>query len=469
VPSWNRPYDHPYRLDTWAFIGPEWGIPTNEQLKQAILDHGPITVCVYASSAFQGYGGGIFNACSGTDINHAVVLVGWDDNQGPNGVWFMRNSWGGGWGEGGYMRIVYNCSLIGYNALYVDYPSSANMSVTPETDADITGPVGGPFDPPQAVYTLTNAGTLPVSYSVTHGASWLSVTNAGGTLGGNSSLDVTVTLDPSANSLPAGRYSDTLVFTNLTNHRGDTTRLVRLQAGQPVRLLNFTMDSSPGWSTQGEWAFGQPTGQGGSHGFPDPASGATGQNVYGVNLNGDYSTQYGGPYFLTLGPVDLRQVNTPVLRFQRWLNSDYRPYVRAMLQASPDGTTWTDVWSNGSTVVRDSSWSLREYDLPADTSDCPNAYLRWGYQIMQGAWAYSGWNIDDVEIWGFGGPSTLPGDLNCDGQIDFGDINPFVLALTSPGAYATAYPACDILNADTNEDGTVDFGDINPFVDLLTP
>ncbi len=461
------PYSHPYRLDNWAFIGPEWGIPTVDQLKQAILDHGPITVCVYAGSAFQGYGGGIFNACSGTEINHAVVLVGWDDNQGSGGVWFMRNSWGPGWGEDGYMRIVYNCSLIGYNGLYVDFPGSANMAVTPETDVNISGPVGGPFDPPAAVYALTNSGALPVNYGVTHSASWLSVANATGTLGGSSSLDVTVTLDPSATSLSAGRYSDTLVFTNFTNHRGDTTRVVSLQVGQPARLLNFTLDSNPGWSTQGEWAFGQPTGQGGSHGDPDPTSGATGPNVYGVNLEGDYSTQYGGPYYLTLGPLDLSQANSPSVKFQRWLNSDYQPYVRATVQASANGTSWTELWSNGTKVIRESTWSLHEYDLPADTSYCPNVYLRWGYQIMQNALAYSGWNIDDVEIWGFA--LQIAGDLNCDDRVDFFDINPFVLALTDPALYATTYPDCDIMHADINGDGSVDFGDINAFVAAMLP
>jgi hypothetical protein len=57
--------------------------------------------------------------------------------------------------------------------------------------------------------------------------------------------------------------------------------------------------------------------------------------------------------------------------------------------------------------------------------------------------------------------------LNCDGAIDFGDINPFVLALTDPSQYQQAYPDCDFMNADINEDGSVDFGDINPFVALL--
>ncbi len=62
----------------------------------------------------------------------------------------------------------------------------------------------------------------------------------------------------------------------------------------------------------------------------------------------------------------------------------------------------------------------------------------------------------------------LVGDLNCDDMVDFGDINPFVLALTDPVAYASAYPNCDLLNADINADGSVDFGDINAFVALLS-
>lgn len=62
----------------------------------------------------------------------------------------------------------------------------------------------------------------------------------------------------------------------------------------------------------------------------------------------------------------------------------------------------------------------------------------------------------------------LIGDLNCDGKIDFGDINPFVLALTDPNGYAQAFPDCNILTGDINQDGKVDFGDINPFVALLT-
>jgi hypothetical protein len=59
------------------------------------------------------------------------------------------------------------------------------------------------------------------------------------------------------------------------------------------------------------------------------------------------------------------------------------------------------------------------------------------------------------------------GDLNCDGSLNFGDINPFVLALSNPAEYETAYPSC-VGTGDINGDGTTGFADINPFVALLS-
>jgi hypothetical protein len=60
------------------------------------------------------------------------------------------------------------------------------------------------------------------------------------------------------------------------------------------------------------------------------------------------------------------------------------------------------------------------------------------------------------------------GDLNCDGVVNFGDINPFVVRLSNPAAYQAAYPGCPDANGDINGDGAVNFGDINPFVALLS-
>jgi hypothetical protein len=64
-------------------------------------------------------------------------------------------------------------------------------------------------------------------------------------------------------------------------------------------------------------------------------------------------------------------------------------------------------------------------------------------------------------------PPGLRGDVNCDGNIDFFDIDPFLLALFDPAAYAIAFPDCDLSRADVNGDTLVNFFDIDPFVDLL--
>ena len=129
----NCPYDHHYTINGWAYIGTSYGVPSTSAIKQAILTYGPVSAAVCVTSAFQGYTGGVFNACSPGTVNHAVVLVGWDDAQGTQGVWILRNSWGTDWGEDGYMYIEYGCSSIGYSACYVDYggPNGPEIEVTP--------------------------------------------------------------------------------------------------------------------------------------------------------------------------------------------------------------------------------------------------------------------------------------------------------------------------------------------------
>ncbi len=60
----------------------------------------------------------------------------------------------------------------------------------------------------------------------------------------------------------------------------------------------------------------------------------------------------------------------------------------------------------------------------------------------------------------------LNGD--CDGNVDFDDINAFVLAISDPAAYEVQYPGCFWLAGDCDSDGDVDFDDINVFVALLS-
>jgi hypothetical protein len=75
-------------------------------------------------------------------------------------------------------------------------------------------------------------------------------------------------------------------------------------------------------------------------------------------------------------------------------------------------------------------------------------------------------NVNPAGTLGF--PAFILGDLDCNGWVDFADINPFVLAISDPAAYGGAYPNCNFLHGDCNSDGFVDFDDINPFIVILS-
>lgn len=131
------PYAHPYTIDTWHYVGFSQGTAQIDAIKQAIMTYGPVSTACAVTQAFAAYTGGIFNENDpNAELNHAVALVGWDDTQGTNGIWFLRNSWGTGWGEDGYMRIEYDVCKVGYATCYVVYP--------PKTTVDIAGGVLGP-------------------------------------------------------------------------------------------------------------------------------------------------------------------------------------------------------------------------------------------------------------------------------------------------------------------------------------
>jgi KDEL-tailed cysteine endopeptidase len=81
----------------------------------------PVSVAIEADTyVFQTYSTGILtSAACGTNIDHAVVAVGYGAN-----YYIVRNSWGTGWGESGYVRIGMTEGLgtCGINQ-YVFYPT----------------------------------------------------------------------------------------------------------------------------------------------------------------------------------------------------------------------------------------------------------------------------------------------------------------------------------------------------------
>ncbi len=73
---------------------------------KAALNNGPVSIALAAgNNGFQSYRSGVYNGAGcGTQIDHAVVAVGWGNN--GQDYFIIRNSWGGSWGEQGYIRLL---------------------------------------------------------------------------------------------------------------------------------------------------------------------------------------------------------------------------------------------------------------------------------------------------------------------------------------------------------------------------
>ncbi|RKX23832.1 MAG: hypothetical protein DRP45_09580 [Candidatus Zixiibacteriota bacterium] len=444
--SCNCPYEHPYTIESWAFVGGGSGIPSVEAIKQAIVDYGPVSVAVYANTAMQAYGGGVFNGCQIATCNHAVTLVGWDDSQGPGGVWFMRNSWGTGWGEnGGYMRMPYGCSNIGYAACYVNYvpPSLLGFDYPGGTPSTFTPGEAATFD---VIVSGINGGTSisgtgQLHYSLNGGAiqtDWMTENtpdNYTATLPALNCGDL-VEYYVSAEEVSDGRLYDP---DPASPYRG------RPATGSPMIIFEDDFETDKGWSTEGQWERGTPTGSGGEYGNTDPSGAHSGSNEYGYNLNGDYPNDLPERH-LTSPAIDCSQRINTHLKFWRWLGVEQRIYDHAYIRVSNNGTSWTTVWEN-SLEIADNSWTEAEVDISAVADDQSTVYVRFTMGSTDGGWMYCGWNIDDLQLTAH----QCNGDPDGDGVLDSqdncpNDYNPDQVDVDQDGFGA----ACDCDDTDEN-------------------
>ncbi len=135
-----------YRAVNWGYVDRDdtTFMPTDQAMKRAILDHGPIAVAFNATADFVQWGWngapGVFKTQVQGDINHGIVIVGWDNNK-DGGAWKIKNSWGCAWGQSGFAWVGFGVNKIGFNAAWVE-AASPNESIF--KDATFLSTIGSP-------------------------------------------------------------------------------------------------------------------------------------------------------------------------------------------------------------------------------------------------------------------------------------------------------------------------------------
>jgi len=89
-------------------------IATTETALQAAATGRVVSIAIAAEQDFMFYSKGIYDSTTcPTDpdhLNHGVAIVGFDSSA---KYWIVRNSWGGAWGEQGYIRMAMGKNLCG--------------------------------------------------------------------------------------------------------------------------------------------------------------------------------------------------------------------------------------------------------------------------------------------------------------------------------------------------------------------
>jgi C1A family cysteine protease len=100
--------NHLAKVTAWQYLN-----NNPAAMKEYISNYGSITACFDVYQDFFSYGGGVYRHITGSYAGgHCVTLIGYDDAQ---SCWIAKNSWGTGWGVGGYFQIAYGeCRIESY-------------------------------------------------------------------------------------------------------------------------------------------------------------------------------------------------------------------------------------------------------------------------------------------------------------------------------------------------------------------
>jgi hypothetical protein len=115
-PDPHRPFDYPYTsLEGWenrTVKIQEWGWVSHDQeaIKEALIEYGPLTICIFVYEDMYDYNGGIYRRSTDNIVGgHLVSLMGYNDT---TESWLVKNSWGTQWGDNGWFHMGYDQDMF---------------------------------------------------------------------------------------------------------------------------------------------------------------------------------------------------------------------------------------------------------------------------------------------------------------------------------------------------------------------
>ncbi len=270
----------------------------------------------------------------------------------------------------------------------------------------------------------------------------------------------------------------------LTAPAGAPTYFYSTQAGEYVIAYFDDFETDRGWTVQnstspaltdGPWERaipnttcnrGQPTAD-----FDPTGAGycyvtdnqLTGSDPCNNDVDGGYTWLISPTIDLSDGDAEISYALWYTNNFGAAPNADvFNTYV-----SNNNGATWVVCGTFG--PVTASGWSVKTFRVGEFVA--PTAQVRVRFEASDlGSGSVVEAGIDTFTVRRFqciDAPAGCPGDMNCDGSVDFDDIDLFVEALGYAGGAGWPYPECPWTNGDANGNGDVTFDDIDPFVALI--
>ena len=252
-----------------------WGTPNGQDLINALVPPDTLGIVPVNGFVASGLVGGPFSPASQnfTLTNSGASSIAWSLIN--TASWLGASATSGTLAAGATSGITISVTAAANNLAVGNYVATMNLTnwsthvvqylqftlqvqqpLTVASSAGFTasGPVGGPFNITNQNFSVTNAGSLSLNWSLISTSAWLTATG-GGALAAGATGAASVGLNSAANSLAAGNYAANVWFTNQTSG-GAIGLQFNLLIGQPlVQNGGFEAGNFTGWTQSGNTAY----------------------------------------------------------------------------------------------------------------------------------------------------------------------------------------------------------------------